>query len=191
MKKIYITLTFISVFYLATMYYLGNNAKSDVLGVNENPTIETSTPNSIDLVSPTTSPSAQPSHLPIPTSTPSPTIKPTITPSTTPTPTPIPTPGAASSSDINSFIDRFAGQYGVDPNVLRYIALCESWFRSNAENAGYVGLYQFGETTWKNIRLEIGEDTDPDLRYSAEESVQTAAYALSKGKESIWPNCIP
>jgi len=29
------------------------------------------------------------------------------------------------------------------------------------------------------------------LRFNAEEAVQTAAFALSQGKTSIWPNCSP
>ena len=79
----------------------------------------------------------------------------------------------------------------MDPNIVRYIAICESGFRSNAKNGPYIGLFQFGEVTWKNIREEFGEDINTDLRYSAEESVQTAAYAISQGKTGIWPNCQP
>jgi soluble lytic murein transglycosylase-like protein len=61
-----------------------------------------------------------------------------------------------------------------------------------ASHAGYGGLFQFGSITWKNIRKEIGEDPNPDLRFNAEEAVQTAAYAISKGKKSsFWPNCYP
>ena len=88
-------------------------------------------------------------------------------------------------------IDRFSAQYSVDPNVLRHLAICESGFNSSAVNGAYVGLYQFGPITWKNLREEIGEDTNINLRYSAEESTQTAAYALSLGKRGIWPNCAP
>lgn len=161
-------LVVVSVIYLITMYFLGANKKDDILGVVSTP-----------LETPSASPSA------------SPTIKPTDSAVLTASPSAQPTPKGASSSEINGFIDRFSSQYGIDPNVLRYIAICESGFRSNAENAGYVGLYQFGPVTWKNLRQEFGEDINIDLRYSAEESVQTASYALSKGKSGIWPNCIP
>jgi len=125
-----------------------------------------------------------------PTPTPTPLPTKSLTPTPTPTPTPIPQP-TTSSQEINGFIDRFSAQYGVDPNVIRHLAICESGFRSNAVNGIYVGLFQFNATTWKNIRKEFGEDVNPDLRYSAEESVQTACYALSKGKVRIWPNCQP
>lgn len=158
------------------MYFLGKNAKKDVLGTSEE---ILATPIPTITQSPTESPAPTLSPTPVPTKTPTQTLKPTAT------------PVGASSSEINGFIDRFSAQYGVDANVLRYIAICESGFRSNAESVGYVGLYQFGPITWKNIRSEFGEDTNINLRYSAEESVQTAAYALSKGKSGIWPNCQP
>jgi len=151
------------------MYFLGKNSKKEVL--------------SVSTIAPSFTMSPSPTEIPTPTPSP--------TPVPTKTPTPIPTPSPVSSEEVNGFIERFAGQYGVDPNVVRHLAICESGFRSNAVNGTYVGLFQFGPITWKNIRTEIGENIDPALRYSAEESVQTAAYALSKGKEKIWPNCIP
>lgn len=126
---------------------------------------------------------------PTPTSSPSPTATARqATPKPTATAVPVPT---FTSEQINSFIERFAAQYGVDPNVLRHIALCESGFDPLAENVGYAGLYQFGSITWKNFRKQIGEDPSVDLRFNAEEAVQTAAYAFSQGKMGIWPNCAP
>ncbi len=124
-----------------------------------------------------------PTETPTATFTPSPEV---------PTPKPkIPRPTPASGQEVNGMIDRFSAQYGVDPNVLRHLAICESGFNSSAVQGAYVGLFQFGPVTWKNLREEIGEDINPNLRYSAEESVQTAAYALSLGKQKIWPNCQP
>lgn len=134
----------------------------------------------------------------IPTSSPTetPTLTPTITPTPTPkptptkTPTPVPQP-TISSQQIYELINRFAGQYGVSSDVMRHIALCESGFNPTASNVGYAGLYQFGTITWKNLRKEFGEEIDPDLRFNAEEAIQTAAYAISKGKIGLWPNCYP
>ncbi len=125
--------------------------------------------------------------------TPSPTPKPTPKPSPTITPTPVPTPTPVAPEAIHGFIDRFAAQYNVDVNVLRYIAVCESGFNPSAinRNHDYVGLYQFGPITWKNNRTDMGEDPNPDLRFSAEESAQTAAFMLSIGRGGIWPNCLP
>ncbi|MBI4057913.1 lytic transglycosylase domain-containing protein [Candidatus Microgenomates bacterium] len=133
-----------------------------------------------------------PSPPPAATATPEPAPDPTPSwsPTPKPTPTPLPVP-TFSSQEINGFIDRFAGQYAVDPNVLRHIAVCESGFNPAAYNIGYAGLYQFGSITWKNFRIAIGEDPEAQLRFNAEEAVQTAAYALSQGKSHIWPNCAP
>lgn len=151
------------------------------------PVVDVASSSSVLSFTITATESASPSATP--TSTPSP-IK-TLTPTQKITPTPTPTPVPVSSKEVNGFIDRFAGQYGVDPNVVRYVALCESGFNSSAVQGKYVGLFQFDTTTWKNIRKEMGEETNPDLRFSAEEAVQTFAYAFSKGKSRLWPNCIP
>jgi hypothetical protein len=107
------------------------------------------------------------------------------------TQTPIPKIDVASSQEINGFIDLFAGQYGVNSNVLRHIAICESGFNPIATNGPYVGLYQFSAGTWNTYREKLGGNKNPDLRINAEEAVQTAAYIVSIGKSSIWPNCLP
>ena len=162
-------------------YFFGNDPKSYVLGEKETAT---------------ESPIATPTETPTIEPTASPTLEPTITPkptpkvTATPTPTPIPQP-TYTSQQINEFIDRFASQYSVSPDILRYIALCESGFNSNATNLGYVGLYQFSATTWKNVRIKMGEDPEIGLRANAEEAVQTAAYNLHINNAGIWPNCIP
>lgn len=135
---------------------------------------------------------------PVPTSVPTPTLSPTPTPtpeptskpSPKPTPTPVPQP-KVSSQQINELIDRFSAQYSVDPNVIRYIAICESGFNPSVKKLSYAGLFQFGPATWQNIRKRMGEEADIDLRFNAEEAVQTAAYAVSIGRSAIWPNCTP
>jgi hypothetical protein len=144
---------------------------------------------STEIVQITQTPSPTPS--PEPTNTPTP--KPTATPTPTLTPTPKPVQPKLTSSEVSGFVDRFAAQYGVDPNVLRAIAVCESGFDPTkiSSNGLYVGLYQFSSGAWKSSRQEMGEDTNPDLRLNAEEAAQTAAYAVSTGKGGIWPNCVP
>jgi hypothetical protein len=134
----------------------------------------------------------------IPTLTPAPTLAPTNTPTPSPlptptlipTPTPIPQP-AVSSKQIHGFIERFANQYGVNPNVLRHLATCESGFNPSATNLSYAGLFQFTDFTWKKYRLQMGEEKNSDLRFNAEEAVQTAAYVLSLNHTFIWPSCAP
>jgi soluble lytic murein transglycosylase-like protein len=126
--------------------------------------------------------------------TPKVTPKLTIKPVSKKAPTPTPTtqiPKRASSQEINELIGRYSSQYGLDPNVIRHIAICESGFNSSAVNKQYVGLFQFDETTWKNIRNETGDDNNPDLRFSALESIRTVTYEISKGKSGLWPNCVP
>jgi len=124
-----------------------------------------------------------------PTLSPSP--SPASTPTLKPTPKPSPTPSPMAHQEVNELISKYASQYGLDPNVMRHMALCESGFKSNAKNGPYIGLFQFDVITWKNIRRELNLNTDPALRYSSEESIKTAFYALSKGKTKLWPNCVP
>lgn len=133
-------------------------------------------------------PSQTATPIPSPTSTPLPSV--TAKPKPTNTPTPVPQP-EVTSSQIHQFMERFASQYAVDVNVLRYIAVCESGFNPLAVNGPYAGLYQFNTTTWRNNRKLMGEDTNPDLRFNAEEAVQTTAFLISRGKKSLWPNCYP
>jgi hypothetical protein len=127
-----------------------------------------------------------PLQTPTPTITASPSPKPTIKP----TPTPVPQP-VFTSQQIYEFIERFSGQYAVDNDVIRYIAICESGFKQFATNGKYSGLFQFDSTTWKNIRKKMGEDPSPDLRLNAEEAVQTASFVVSIGRSGMWPNCMP
>jgi hypothetical protein len=135
-------------------------------------------------------PTPTPTLTPIPTSTPTPTASPTPKPKNTPTPSPVPQP-KISQAEIHALMERFAGQYAVDVNILRHIAVCESGFDPGAVNGPYAGLYQFNSTTWKKNRILMGEDTNPDLRFNAEESIQTTAYLISQGKRYLWPNCYP
>jgi len=96
-----------------------------------------------------------------------------------------------SSEQINSLLDQYATLYGVDVNVLRHLAICESGMDPTAETEYYAGLYQFSEYTWRHYRELLGEDIKPELRFNAEEAVKTAAYAISVGGEHNWPNCYP
>ncbi|HBC72972.1 TPA: hypothetical protein DCZ90_04115 [Candidatus Amesbacteria bacterium] len=137
---------------------------------------------------PTPVPSATPTPTPTSTPTPKPTAKPTAKP--TPAPTKVPQP-KFSSEQIYQMTDRFGGQYGVDANVLRHIARCESGMNPAATNSIYGGLYQFDPSTWRNYRKMMGEDANADLRFNAEEAIQAAAYALSLNRAYIWPNCVP
>ncbi len=164
------------------------------------PTMEplpTFTPTPIPTFIPTRKPTPKPTSAPTPSPRPSPkpTAIPTRVPTKIPTPTATPTSPSpqpvATQQQVNAYIDSYAGQYGVDANVLRYIGRCESGLRPNAVNKIYGGIYQFSASTWSAWRNRMGEDPNPDLRFNGEEAVQTAAYVLSKGQGKIWPNCMP
>lgn len=130
---------------------------------------------------------------PEPSATPSPTPVPTPPPKPTPRPSPKAKEGAAefTPEQIYNFTESYGREYGVDPNVIRHIALCESTFKPQAKNYIYAGLFQFDRRTWTLYRAKMGKSPDPDLRYNAQEAVQTAAYVLSLGHGRIWPNCMP
>lgn len=154
--------------------YISTRADPEILGSEEELAATTQTP----------------SALPTPTPTPTPSPKLTLAPTPSPKPKVIPI-APASSQQINAFIERFAAQYGVDPNVLRHIAICESGFNPLASNLSYAGLYQFSPNSWQNYRVKMGEEMNADLRFNAEEAVQTAAFVLSRNQGYIWPSCVP
>jgi soluble lytic murein transglycosylase-like protein len=94
------------------------------------------------------------------------------------------------SKDIFSLTEQFANEYHVDAEKLRSIAKCESGFNPDAAYLDYAGLYQFSPATWASYRVQMAKDTNPDLRFNPAASIQTAAFVLSIGRESIWPNCL-
>lgn len=126
---------------------------------------------------------------PTPTSTPTPSPLPTATiipptPTITPTPAPIVAPGY-----LNDLFIRFSNEYSVNNELLKRIAKCESGFGTGASSHGYAGLFQFSEPIWIQTRTLMGMGTNPDLRFSGEESIRTAAFMLSQNHGGIWPNC--
>lgn len=123
-----------------------------------------------------------------PSPTPMPTLKP-ITPNLEPI-IPTPTPDVWSPADMEPIFSRFAGQYGVDKNILERLANCESHFNPNAKNGDYLGLFQFSTNTWTNYRSKMGEDINPELRHDIEASIKTAAYVISIVGTSPWPSCL-
>jgi soluble lytic murein transglycosylase-like protein len=113
-------------------------------------------------------------------------------PTATPTPTaePTPLPSTPAPSDLESMFERYGNEYGVDKELLKKIAKCESGFNPNANNSGmYLGMFQFASQTWVANRNRMGLDSNPDLRTNAEEAIKTAAYVISKSGPGAWPNC--
>lgn len=135
---------------------------------------------------PTPTASPTPTHTPTPTLTPTPTPTPTITPTPTPSATPTPLP----ISDFEAYFDEYSKTYGIDKQVLKKIAYCESGGNPGASSGPYGGMFQFTESTWIATRTKMGLDPNPNLRFGAKESIETAAYKLASGGERAWRNCL-
>lgn len=142
---------------------------------------------------PTNTPTPTPTFTPTPTptNTPTPTPTPTNTPTPSPTPTVLPTRVPAGPADIDQYFQRFSQEYGVEEELLRKIAVCESGYNSQAVSPGgtYAGMYQFHRTSWENTRREMGADPNPDLRMNPEEDIRTAAFKISRYGTGAWPSC--
>jgi hypothetical protein len=54
--------------------------------------------------------------------------------------TPKPTPTMEPPEKVNKLVDKYSAEYGLDPNVVRHLGICESGFRSNATNGKYIGV---------------------------------------------------
>lgn len=138
--------------------------------------------------------SPTPTATPVPTATPTPSPTPTATPSPTPlptaTPTPSPTPTPLPQSSYESDFDSTSSEYNVSKDKLKRIALCESGINPAAVNGPYGGMFQFTSETWVSTRRQMGRDENPELRFNAKESIDTAAYKISIGGENAWANCL-
>jgi soluble lytic murein transglycosylase-like protein len=124
--------------------------------------------------------------------TPTPTpIPPTEAPTPTPTATPAPQPITTAPTDLDSLFSRYSDEYHIDRELLKRIAACESGFNTTSHNTahGYAGMYQFAESSWTAVRTRMGADTNPELRFLAEESIRTAAYHIANGGRGAWPSC--
>lgn len=108
----------------------------------------------------------------------------------TPTPVPTPTPDVWSPPHLEGWFAQYAGQYGVDKNVLERLANCESHFNPSASNGDYLGMFQFSTRTWQDYRMKMGLDANPDLRTNPEESIKTAAYVIQQRGTAPWPACL-
>jgi len=103
---------------------------------------------------------------------------------------PTSTPDVWSPAIYEPFFTQYANTYGVDKNVLERLANCESHSNPEAVSGDYVGMFQFGSVTWQKYRGMMGMDTELYLRFSAEESIRTAAYAISVSGTGMWPRCL-
>lgn len=73
--------------------------------------------------------------------------------------------------------------------MLKKIAVCESKLNPQARNGDYGGMYQFSSGAWINVRRAMNDNDNPELRFNAEESINTAAFKIATSGTSGWPNC--
>lgn len=141
--------------------------------------------------------SSQPGSSPTPTifdyivmtETPTPTNTPKPSPTPTITPVPTATPVHLSPSELDNFFTKYADNFGIDRQLLRKIAVCESFLNPSARFRDYGGLYQFSETSWITTRQSMNLDSNPALRFNPEEAIKTAAYKIKTSGIGSWPNC--
>lgn len=112
--------------------------------------------------------------------------KPTPPPTT---PVPTPRPPVAAPADLEPLFNTYASAFNVEANKLKAIANCESHFNPGANSGLYGGMYQFSASTWASTRNAMGQDPNPDLRFSAEEAIETAAFKIAAGGIRAWPVC--
>ena len=74
--------------------------------------------------------------------------------------------------------------------MLKKIAYCESGMGSGAQNGPYGGMFQYSEETWNSIRNLMGQDTNPALRFGVKESIETAAFHISRAGTKAWRGCL-
>lgn len=125
----------------------------------------------------------------ISTPTPKPARTPIPSPTGGPTPTPTAIPIIVLPADLEELFSKYSTAYGVDKELLKRIAKCESGLNPNAQTKEYAGLFQFGATIWIQTRTLMGQNPDLNLRLNPEEAIRTAAFMVSQNHLGIWPNC--
>jgi hypothetical protein len=120
----------------------------------------------------------------------SPSPKPTLKPEATPALTKAPV-AVVPVSDYEPLFEQWSAHFGVDINLLKHIARCESRFNPAAVGGIYGGMYQFSSSTWQSTRAAMDHETDPNLRFDANEAIKTAAFKIASGGQSAWKNCLP
>jgi len=133
---------------------------------------------------------ATPTPIPSPTPEPRDELEPTPILSPEPTATPKPAPVVKAPDDLEASFATHAATYGVDVDLLRRIANCESHFHSGSVNGIYGGMFQFSPSTWASTRRAMEMDENPDLRFDGEEAIRTAAFKIGHGGQSAWAACL-
>lgn len=89
---------------------------------------------------------------------------------------------------IENIVNFYAKKYDVSAKDMLCTLKHESGYRKYAQNgqSTATGIAQILIGTWKGWRKEMHEDQNPNLRFDADESIKTMAWAFSKGKQNAW-----
>ncbi len=177
-KRLFYILTCVFLFSLIILLF--SKHSGNILGISHIKPTPSLTP----------TPSPTPTICLIPTSSPKPTVTPKPSLTIKPLPTFTPTPISVSQTQLDQWFTQYANHYSVNRDMLYKIAVCESKLNPNAKSGAYAGLFQFSEITWQSTRRIMNLDTNPNLRFNAQESIQTAAFKISTGGLSAWKNCL-
>ncbi|GAB4143200.1 MAG: hypothetical protein OHK0017_00260 [Patescibacteria group bacterium] len=103
-----------------------------------------------------------------------------------PAPIVVPVSSSVNRDDARTMIDYYAQMYGVNPDKLFRVMMCESGGRSNAKNksSSASGIMQFMPRTFYANAARVGIP-NPDL-WNPEHQIQTAAWMFSIGQERQW-----
>lgn len=115
-------------------------------------------------------------------------------PSFSPTPTSVDKPLNStqiyiSPKELEPFIEKYAGLYNVNRELMKKMAFCESSFNRFAVHGPYKGLYQFHSSTWTATRKRMGLNPDISKVFDTEEAVKTTAFKISQDGAGAWPVC--
>lgn len=88
-------------------------------------------------------------------------------------------------TSIPEITNKFAKQYGVNPEHLAKVMKCESNGKQTARGDGNhaIGVFQFHESTFNLFEKQMGEDLDINSYY---DQIKLTSWAFAHGKQKHW-----
>lgn len=127
--------------------------------------------------------------IPTPTIFPTPKLRPIVAAETTEASQQVVAVQVTSPVDLDHWFSTYSQAFGIDENLLKHIAKCESGYNAGSISGPYGGMYQYLASTWSSTRNAMSLDPNPDLRFNAEEAIKTTAWKISVGGIQAWPHC--
>ncbi len=100
-----------------------------------------------------------------------------------------PANGSVPETGFDDIFAKYGEEYGVNADLLKHIAICESGMNPDAVNGPYGGIFQFHPGTWASNRRAMGLTDSESLRFNIEESIRTAAFKINRDGVGAWPVC--